>query len=384
MERDFFGKIDISKINTPCFIIDQDIIKHNLKIIERIQQKTGAKTLLALKSFAMYSLFPLLRKTLYGVSASSLNEVILGKKEFKKEVHTYCIAYAEKNLNELSHFSDYIIFNSLNQHTLFYSKIKRLNKNIKFGLRINPECSEVKVSMYDPCRRFSRLGVRIKDLKDHKLTGISGIHFHNLCELNADSLERTLEVIEKRMEPVLKKMEWINFGGGHLITDKNYNVNLLCELITHIKSKYHLTVYLEPGSAIVWNAGVLVSSVLDILNNEKNIAILDVSAATHIPDVLEMPYRPGIDEAEEPDIFPYTYQLAGSSCLAGDIIGDYSFKKPLEIGSKIVLLDMAHYTMVKTNMFNGINLPDIAVYDPQKDRLTVIRTFGYKDYKCRV
>jgi carboxynorspermidine decarboxylase len=384
MERDFFRKIDFTEINTPCFIINIEILKHNLEIINLIQKKTGCRILLSLKSFAMYSVFPLLRKTLYGVSASSFNEATLGRQEFKKEVHTYCVAYPEKKIKEFLHLSDYLIFNSFSQYNRFLPQIKRLNKKTKLGLRINPEWSEVKTPIYDPCRKFSRLGIKMADLQNHSLEGISGIHFHNLCELNADSLERTLVIVEKKIGAILHRMEWINFGGGHLITDKSYHIDLLIKLIKDIKLKYDLTVYLEPGSAVVWNAGILVASVLDIITNEKSIAILDISAATHTPDVLEMPYRPGVREAGEPDKFPYSYQLAGHSCLAGDVIGDYSFKKPLEVGSRIVFLDMAHYTMVKTNMFNGINLPDIAVYDPLKNRLTVKRRFGYQDYKSRL
>jgi carboxynorspermidine decarboxylase len=384
MERDFFGKIDINKIHTPCFIVNQEVLKHNLEIVDKIQKKTGSKILLSLKSFAMYSVFPLLRKTLCGVSASSVNEAILGKREFKKEVHTYCVAYSEESLDKLLNLSDYIIFNSLSQYQRFHKKIKLFSKNIKIGIRINPEWSEVKTAIYDPCCKFSRLGVRTADLNDNSLNGISGIHFHNLCELNSDSLARTIEVVEKKMGSVLDKMEWINVGGGHLVTDETYNLDLLCELIIHVKSKYNINVYLEPGSAIAWNAGILVSSVLDIVKNEKDIAILDISAATHIPDVLEMPYKPKIKGAAEPAIYPYTYQLAGTSCLAGDIIGDYSFKEPLKIGSRIMLLDMAHYTMVKTNMFNGINLPAIALYDPVSNDIRIIRSFDYKDYKSRL
>ncbi len=367
--------------NTPAYIIDEALLENNLKILKKVQDETGCEILLALKGFAMFSVFPLIKKYLKGVCASSLFEARLGAEEFGKEVHVYAPAYKKEEFDEIIKYATHINFNSFNQWGLYKEKIK--NTNIKAGLRINPEHSEVKVALYDACAPGSRLGIKIKDFEGRDLTGISGLHFHNLCELNSDALERTLAVVEKKFGKYIPNMQWINFGGGHHISRPDYDIEKLCRLINSFKKKYNVHVFLEPGEAIALNTGFLVSSVLDIVHNDIDIAILDTSAAAHMPDVIEMPYKPKIIGADdEPDKLKYNYRLAGMTCLSGDIIGDYSFANPLKPGDRIVFTDMAHYTMVKNNMFNGINLPDIVIFN--KNSFQIIRNFSFKDYKSRL
>ena len=275
-------------------------------------------------------------------------------------------------------------FNSFPQWERYKPLVGSSGKKVKCGLRVNPEHSEVKVALYDPCAPGSRLGIKAKEFKGKDLEGITGLHFHTLCELNSDALERTLKAVEKKFGPYLDRMEWVNFGGGHHITRPDYDIDRLCRLVDGFREKYGVHVYLEPGEAIALNTGVLVASVLDLIPGSPEIAILDTSAAAHMPDVLEMPYRPGISGAEKPGKLPYTYRLGGLTCLAGDVIGEYSFPEPLKVGSRITFLDMAHYTMVKNNTFNGVRLPSIALYDPQKDETRVVRKFGYEDYRNRL
>jgi carboxynorspermidine decarboxylase len=331
----------------------------------------------------MFSLFPLIRQYLCGVAASSLDEARLGFEEFGREVHVCAPAYQVSQFAELLSYSDHIVFNSFSQWDRFKSRVFAAGKKISCGIRVNPEHSEVSVSIYDPCGPASRLGVPEKNFRPQALRGISGLHFHTLCELNADALERTLAVFEEKFGRFLKDMEWVNFGGGHHITREDYNVDLLCELITNFRGRHNVAVYLEPGEAIALNTGVLVASVLDIVQNQMHIAILDTSAAAHMPDVIEMPYRPNIRGAGKPGVYPYNYRLGGLTCLAGDIIGDYSFPEPLEVGARLVFLDMAHYTMVKNNTFNGVRLPSIAIQDTQ-GQVHIVRTFGYQDYRNRL
>jgi carboxynorspermidine decarboxylase len=313
---------------------------------------------------------------------------MLGREEFGREVHTFAAAYSEADILQILPLSDHIIFNSFNQWHWFKPMVMAEQRSIRVGIRVNPAHSEVQIPIYDPCAPCSRLGVLSDQFEGQSLDGISGLHFHTLCEKNADALARTLAVFEEKFKKYIPEMDWINFGGGHHITRKDYDVDLLCDLILKFKEKYAVEVYLEPGEAVALNAGVLVASVLDIVKNEMNIAILDSSAATHMPDVLEMPYRPEIvmsdQRAGQPGEKPYTYRLAGLSCLAGDILGDYSFAEPLQVGSKLIFCDMAHYSMVKTNTFNGIQLPSIAVYRAETDEFTIIRQFGYGDYKSRL
>ena len=318
-----------------------------------------------------------------GVAASSLHEARLGYEEFGREVHVFAPAYREAEFDELLAYSNHLVFNSFSQWHRFKPRLTASRKQVSCGIRVNPEHSEVEVALYDPCAPFSRLGVTRKNFLEDDLEGITGLHFHTLCELNADSLARTLRAFEDKFGEFIPRMKWVNFGGGHHITRSDYDVDLLCELIADFKKRYPVDVYLEPGEAVVLNAGVLVASVLDIFHNQKDIAILDASAAAHAPDVLEMPYRPEIEGAGKNGDFPYNYRLGGLTCLAGDVFGDYSFRDPLQVGSRLVFTDMAHYTMVKNNTFNGVGLPAIAVQDAHK-RIRILRRFGYEDYRNRL
>ncbi|PIP39911.1 MAG: carboxynorspermidine decarboxylase [Desulfobacterales bacterium CG23_combo_of_CG06-09_8_20_14_all_51_8] len=376
--------LDLDRVPTPCFVLDETALKRNLKILASVQDRTGCRILLALKGFSMFSVFPMIRQTLHGVCASSPHEARLGREEFGREVHTFAAAYSDEDMREIIPLSDHIVFNSFALWQRFRPMIDQAPRPIRCGIRINPAHSEVEVPIYDPCAPGSRLGVLAHQFQGQSLDGLSGLHFHTLCEKNADALARTLEKVEAQFEPYIRQMEWVNFGGGHHITRDDYDVDLLCRLINDFKEKYEVAVYLEPGEAVALNAGVLVASVLDIVENDMRIAILDTSAATHMPDVLEMPYRPEIIGAGRPGEKPYSYRLAGLSCLAGDVIGDYSFEKLLAVGDKLVFCDMAHYSMVKTNTFNGIKLPSIAIYNADTDEFTIIRKFGYDDFKNRL
>ncbi len=374
--------IDFSKIETPSYVVDRRLLAKNLQVLGSVQQRTGAKILLALKGFAMFSLFDQIGKTLHGITASSLFEARLGHEEMGKEVHIFSPAYKEEEFDEIMQYCEHIVFNSFSQYGKFKNRIVDSGKTIECGIRINPEYSEIETAIYDPAGRYSRLGVTKANFIPDKLGGICGLHFHSMCEQNSDTLERTLKVVEEKFGKYLYDMKWINFGGGHHITRADYDIEKLVGLINGIKEKYDVQVYLEPGEAIALNTGFLVSSVVDIIKNEKDIAILDTSVPTHMPDVMEMPYRPQIIGAAQPNVLKYTYRLGGPSCLAGDVVGDYSFDKPLEPGDRLVFTDMAHYTMVKNNMFNGINLPSIAISDEQG--IEVIRRFTYEDYRDRL
>lgn len=377
--------MDISKLVTPCYVVDEGKLDANLACLAGVQSRTGARILLALKGFSMFSTFPRIRQVLHGAAASSLNEARLAFEEFGKEVHVYAPAYRADEFTELLGYANHMVFNSFAQWRKFKSRVQSSGRSIRCGLRVNPEHSEVKVKLYDPCAPGSRLGIRLEQFKGEDLEGISGLHFHTLCELNSDALARTLPAVEEKFSRYFSRLQWINFGGGHHITRPDYDVDLLCRLIVDFRKRYpHLEVYLEPGEAIALNTGVLVASVLDIVHNAMDIAILDTSAAAHMPDVLEMPYRPQIIGAGQSGEKPCTYRLGGMTCLAGDVIGDYSFSAPLQVGDKLVFLDMAHYTMVKNNTFNGVGLPSIALYHPATDAIEVIRRFGYEDYRNRL
>ncbi len=377
--------MDTRAIETPCYVVDEGRLEANLKRLDEVQSRTGCKILLALKGFAMFSTFPLVRRYLQGAAASSLSEARLAAEEFQREVHVYAPAYRADEFPEIIRCAHHIVFNSFTQWRIYRPVIERSGKPVRCGLRINPEHSEVKVALYDPCAKGSRLGVTLDQFQGQDLTGLSGLHFHTLCELNSDALERTLEAVEAKFGTYLATMQWVNFGGGHHITRADYDVDRLCRVIQEFRQRHpHLEVYLEPGEAIALNTGVLVASVLDIVHNALDIAILDTSAAAHMPDVLEMPYRPNIVGAGQPGEFAHTYRLGGLTCLAGDVIGDYSFPEPLVIGRKLVFLDMAHYTMVKNNTFNGVGLPSIALYRPATGQVRVVRKFGYEDYRTRL
>ncbi|MBF7097390.1 carboxynorspermidine decarboxylase [Alkalibacter mobilis] len=376
--------IDFDKVPTPCYVVDESLIKKNLETLKSVQDKTGCKILLALKGFSMHSLFPLIGEYLKGITASSLFEARLGFEKMGKEVHAYAPAFVEDDFEELMGYVDHLVFNSFSQWMKYKPKIEsNKNKKIECGIRINPQYSEISTPIYNPCYTNSRLGVTLENFRPDLLEGIQGLHFHTMCEQNSDTLERTIKVIDEKFGEYLKGMKWLNFGGGHHITRDDYDIEKLIKSINFMKDKYDLQIYLEPGEAIALNTGYLVGSVLDIVNNGMDIAILDVSAACHMPDVLEMPYRPNIIGSELPGIYPHTYRLGGNTCLAGDIIGDYSFKEPLKPGDKLVFCDMAHYTMVKNNMFNGVNLPSIATHS-ETEGLKIIRKFHFEDYANRL
>lgn len=374
--------LDLSRVPTPCYVIDQSCLKRNLEILASVKKSTGCRILLALKGFAMFSLFPLIRHYLDGVCASSPHEARLGREEFGGEVHTFAAAFSDVDIRAVLLYSDHLVFNSSSQW--LHHKAEVIRHGLQCGLRVNPEHSEGHTHIYDPCRPGSRLGILARDMNHDLLDGISGLHFHTLCEHNSDALARTLPVFEEKFGIYLNRLEWVNFGGGHHITREDYDIDLLCGLISSFRKRHDLTVYLEPGEAVALNAGILVATVLDIVHNNQDIAIVDTSAAAHMPDVLEMPYRPDIHGAGKPGELGHNYQLAGNSCLAGDIIGDYSFAKPLKVGDKLAFLDMAHYTMVKNTTFNGLQLPSIAIYNLENDDFIIVRRFGYDDFKKRL
>lgn len=383
MDRNNPLGLDLDRVSTPCFVVDRQALKRNLAILQNVQDRTGCRILLALKGFAMFHVFPLLRQTLWGVCASSPHEARLGR-DFQGEVHAFAAAYSPAHVEALLRYSDVLVFNSFSQWQRFRPVVQDAGVPIRCGIRVNPEHSEGKVPLYDPCAFGSRLGVRREQFDGQDLTGISGLHFHTLCEHNADALARTLRVFEEKFGTFLPSMKWVNFGGGHHITRADYDVDLLCRLIQGFTSRYPLQVYLEPGEAVALNAGILVAEVLDIVQNDMPIAILDASVPTHMPDVLEMPYRPEVAGAGMPGEKAHTYRLAGLSCLAGDVAGEYSFDRPLGVGRKLAFLDMAHYSMVKTTTFNGVALPSIALYDSETDSYEVVREFGYEDYRNRL
>lgn len=368
-------------MKTPYYLIDESLLEKNLKILQYVKKQTGCKILLAQKCFSMFSVYPLLSKYLDGTTASGLFEAKLGFEEMKKENHVYSAAYRDDEIKEIMSICDHVVFNSFNQ----WQKYQTLAKQTKTscGIRINPECSTQQGhEIYDPCAKYSRMGVTINNFKEELLEGIEGLHFHTLCEQNSDDLVTTIRAVEAKFGKYLKDMKWLNFGGGHHITRADYDLDKLIEIINEIKNKYDVEVYLEPGEAVALNAGFLVTSVLDIVNNDMDIAIMDTSAACHMPDVLEMPYRPDIINSDKPNKKRYTYRLGGPTCLAGDIIGDYSFDQPLQIGQQLWFKDMAIYSMVKNNTFNGMNLPAIVL--KKENNLKVIKEFNYLDFKNRL
>jgi len=332
----------------------------------------------------MWSVFPIIREALHGVCASSPWEARLGREEFGREVHSFSPGLRESDVVELLESSNHLVFNSFDQMERFRPLWQKHTDRVSIGLRVNPEHSEGHTPLYDPCAPCSRLGIRREEFEGRSLDGVEGLHFHTLCEQLFEPLERTAAVFEERFGEFLPGMKWLNLGGGHHITREGYDIDGLVELIRHFRGKYDLDVYLEPGEAIALNTGILVGEVLDIVRNEMEIAILDVSAACHMPDVLEMPYRPAIHNGFEPGEKAHAYRLGGPSCLAGDIIGDWSFERALTIGDRLAFLDMAHYTMVKNTTFNGIRLPHICTWETETEELKVVRSFGYEDFKSRL
>jgi carboxynorspermidine decarboxylase len=377
--------VDDGRLPSPCFVIDRGALRHNLRILADVQRRAECRILLALKGFAAFSTFPLIRGYLPGVAASSVDEARLGREEFAGEVHTYAPAYSPESFAEILELSDHVVFNSTRQWQRYKEQALALRPGAHYGVRVNPEHSEVKVAIYDPCAPGSRLGCTTDELDRDALDGLTGLHFHTLCELGADALERTLVAVEAKFGDVLPRMKWVNFGGGHHITRPGYDTDLLVRLIRDFKKRWQVEVILEPGEAIAIRTGILIATVLDVgRSGGISFAVLDVSATNHMPDVLEMPYRPDIVGAGLPDAREHTYRLGGLSCLAGDVIGDYSFDAPLTPGRRLVFLDMSHYSMVKTTNFNGVRLPSIALYEPESDRVDVVRRFGYESYKSRL
>lgn len=403
------------ELKTPCFVVQERRIRENLEILKGIEEETGCHILLAQKAFSMYSLYPLIGEYLDGATASGLYEARLGYEEMGKENHIFSSAYRPDEMDEILRYCDHIVFNSPSQLRKYGAKVKAAGRSM--GLRINPECSTQEGhAIYDPCAPFSRLGTTLEtfrhELSEEDIRSLDGLHFHTLCEQNSDDLEVTLKAVEEKFGPYLPGMKWVNFGGGHHITRPDYDRELLKKCIRHMQETYGVGVYLEPGEAVALNAGILLTEVLEIVDNGMKIAILDTSAACHMPDVLEMPYRPPLKDAGDPaeggpgekteaeapsenmvgsgqdagaynSEKPYVYRLAGPTCLAGDVIGDYSFTRPLQCGDRLEFQDMAIYTMVKTNTFNGMKLPDI-VLEREDGTCEVVRRFGYEDFKMRL
>lgn len=388
--------IDVSNLETPCFVTDLGALEANLQILAGIQQRTGCTILLALKGFAQWSTFPLVRRYLAGATSSSIAEARLAREELGGEVHAYAPAYSDEEMKELVTLADHIVLNTPSQwrrHRPAIEAARRAGRAISTGLRVNHEHQEVEVALYDPAGACSRLGTTRANLTADDLDGIDGLHFHTLCQVNSDALERAVAAFEAKFGDLIGGMKWVNFGGGHHITRPDYDRERLVRIIDGFRARHGgIPVYLEPGEAVALGTGVLVASVLDTLHNGMDLAILDTSATAHMPDVLEMPYRPVIIgpkgasslDAGDPGAKAHTYRLGGLTCLAGDVIGDYSFDRRLEPGDKLVFLDMAHYTMVKTSTFNGVRLPSIATHDPATGTITVHRRFGYRDYRDRL
>lgn len=377
-----FFDFEFSGIPSPCFVLEEKRLIKNLRLLQRIQEEAGIKILCAFKGYAMWSTFPQLREYLAGATASSLHEAILCYEEFHTKAHLCAPVYLPEEIEEITSISSHITFNSLHQFDR-YGKLAT-EKGLKLALRINPEYSEVSTDIYNPCAPGSRLGITNGMLPKRLPAKITGLHFHSMCEQNADTLARTLEVVEQKFMEYLKHISWLNIGGGHHFTRSDYDVSLFIDVIQKFKRKYDLEIIAEPGEAIGWQTGFLLTTVQDIISsNNINTAMLDVSFAAHMPDCLEMPYRPKVLGEVDESKGAYTYRLGGHTCLAGDYMGDYYFEHPLSVGDKLIFDDMIHYTMVKTNTFNGVGLPSIGVVDC-KNKFRLIRSFGYEDYKNRL
>lgn len=381
MDFESLFDIPIDDLHTPCYLTDARLLQKNTALLKQIQQRTGCKILLAQKAFSMFSAYPLIRDDLAGTTASGLFEAKLGREHFGKEVHVFSPTYTQEDFTQLLELCDHIVFNSFGQWKKYRQQVQDATRNISCGIRINPGYAEVETDLYNPCISGSRMGVPLEQMEDD-FAGLDGIHFHTMCEQNSDVLERTLDHMLPQFDKWLKRCKWVNFGGGHHITRPDYDVERLVRCIERVRDTYGVQVYLEPGEAVALNAGYLVATVLDVVHNGMDIAILDASAACHMPDVLEMPYRPHILYSGTAGEKAYTYRLAGNTCLAGDVIGDYSFDHQLQAGEKLVFCDMAIYSMVKNNTFNGVPLPDIALY--QNGHIDLVKRFGYADFEGRL
>lgn len=379
MEMEF--RKEWRKLPTPCYVVEEELLIKNLEILKKVEEEAECHILLAQKAFSMYHFYPLIGQYISGAAASGLYEARLGAEEMGKENHVFSPAYKEDDFEEILSLCDHIVFNSFTQWEKFRDKAMAAGKEC--GIRINPECSTQEHGIYDPCSAGSRLGVTAANFQPQMLEGISGLHFHTLCEQGADALEITLKAVEEKFGRWLPQMKWVNFGGGHHITKPGYDVDKLIKMIKEFQKKYQVEIYLEPGEAVALDTGFLVAEVLELMENDGQIAILDTSAACHMPDVLEMPYRPFAIGSGEEGEKKYTYTFGGPTCLAGDIIGKYSFDEPLNIGDRVAFCDMAIYSMVKNNTFNGMPLPTIAAIDRDR-KVSIVKQFGYADFKARL
>jgi carboxynorspermidine decarboxylase len=376
--------IDYTKIPSPCYVIEEDRFRKNLSLIKNVSERSGTEIILAFKGFAMWGVFPILREYISGGAASSVDEAHLCFEEIGSLAHTYSPVYKTSEFESILKYSSHITFNSLNQFSKFSKELKTYSKDISVGLRINPEFSEVIHGLYNPCFPGSRLGVISDDLRNGLPEGIEGLHFHVLFESDSYALEKVLQVVENKFGKFFPQLKWINMGGGHLITRKDYNTDHLIKILKQFREKSRLDIILEPGSAIAWETGELVATVEDVIENQGiKTAILDVSFTAHMPDCLEMPYKPKIDGASDPVPGKPTYRIGGNSCLSGDVMGEWSFEKKLIPGDRIIFLDMIHYTMVKTTTFNGVHHPSIGIWT-KAGQFRLIREFGYEDYKNRL
>ena len=364
-------------MKTPYYLCEERILRRNLKLLKRVSDESGAKVLLALKGFAFSGLAGLVSEYLDGCTCSGLYEAKFAKEYFKGEIHTYAPAFKDEEIDEISALSHHVTFNSFAQLQKYKDRIKD-----SIGLRVNPEVSFSPVDLYNPCAAYSRLGITYKNFDSDDLVGVEGLHFHALCEQGADALEEVLKSFESKWGDVITICKWVNFGGGHHISKKGYDVEKLIKLIKEFKAKYSIEVYIEPGEAVGWETGALHVSVLDIVENEMKIAILDSSAEAHMPDTLAMPYRAEVRNAGKANEKKYTYRLAGNTCLAGDVMGDYSFDEPLYVGQEIIFEDQIHYTIVKNTTFNGIKLPDLKILR-ENGEIETAREFGYEEYRRR-
>jgi carboxynorspermidine decarboxylase len=380
-------QIPWQQIPSPAYVLDESRLRRNLALISGVQQASGARIIVAFKGYSMWSTFPIMREYgIHGATASSLNEAKLARSEMGGEVHVYAVAYSDAEFPEMLALADHLTFNSFSQWQRFRPAVqaaRAAGKVVHIGVRVNHEYGEVETDLYNPAGPYSRLGVTRAEFREDLLDGVDGLHFHSLCENGADVLERTLEVFEAKFGDALPRMKWVNFGGGHLMTRPGYDTALLVRTIRAFKGRWNVDVILEPGSAFGWDTGWLVSSVLDVVHNVKDSVILDVSASAHMPDVLEMPYRPRVLGAAEPDMLEHDYLLGGTTCLAGDVIGEYSFAAPLQIGDRVIFDDMIHYTMVKTTFFNGVRHPDIGIWR-QDGHYELIKRFGYEEFRAKL
>jgi carboxynorspermidine decarboxylase len=387
-ERPVFPVSDIpwASFPSPSFVLDESRLLRNLELMRDVQTASGAKIILAFKGFSMWGAFDLVRQYLPGATASSLFETRLAKQEFRGETHVYMVAYSDDEFDEILHTADHLTFNSFSQWQRFKPRVdaaRASGRHVSVGIRINPEYSEVGTDLYNPSMPFSRLGVTRAEFEPELLDGVDGLHFHTLCENDADALEHVLERVEANFGEFLPRMKWVNFGGGHLMTRDGYDLERLIRVVRNFRERWNVDVILEPGSAVAWQTGWLVSTVLDVTRNEKNIALLDISVAAHMPDCLEMPYRPNVLGSALPGEKAHDYVLGGTTCLSGDVAGEYSFDAPLEIGDKVVFDDMIHYTMVKTTFFNGVKHPSIGVWT-RDGEFRVLKHFTYEEFRAKL